>query len=100
MSTVKKQPFTTRQAAIDLLKSTEVAIQNMIAEVRRPVDPELSGSQRKAELQSIKQTAIDAKDMLQIRQQLEEMVTALDDGGQIEKQKDFGSTFAERFAKK
>lgn len=95
-----KVKFTTKQAAIDLLESTEVAINNMIAEIRKPVDPELTGSQRKAELQSIKQTAVDAKEMLQIRQQLEEMIRSLDEGNMIEEQKDFGSTFAERFAKK
>ena len=36
----------------------------MIDEIRKPVDAELSGSQRKAELQSIKQTATDAKELL------------------------------------
>ncbi len=96
----KRVKFTTKQAAIDLLESTEVAIQNMISEIRKPVDPDLTGSQRKAELQSIKQTAVDAKEMLQIRQQLEEMIRSLNEGGSIEEQKDFGSTFAERYAKK
>lgn len=96
----KRVKFTTKQAAIDLLESTEVAIQNMIAEIRKPVDPDLTGSQRKAELQSIKQTAVDAKEMLQIRQQLEEMIKSLESGNGIEEAKDFGSTFAERYAKK
>lgn len=96
----KRVKFTTKQAAIDLLESTEVAIQNMIAEIRKPVDPDLTGSQRKAELQSIKQTAVDAKEMLQIRQQLEEMIKSLELGNGIEESKDFGSTFAERYAKK
>ena len=52
----------------------EVAINNMIDEVRKPVDGELSGSQRKAELQSIKQTATDAKELLIEYQRLEQMV--------------------------
>ena len=36
----------------------------MIEEVKKPVDPEINGSARKAELQSIKQPATDAKDLL------------------------------------
>ena len=52
----KKRKFTTEEASVRLLSSMEVAINNMIDEVRKPVDGELSGSQRKAELQSIKQT--------------------------------------------
>ena len=44
--------------------SMEVAINNMIEEVKRPVDPEAGGAARKAELQSIKQTAVDCKELL------------------------------------
>ena len=51
----------------------EEAIDNMIAEIRKPVDPEINGSARKAELQSIKQTAIDCKELLVERQRLEQM---------------------------
>ena len=39
------------------MKSMETAIDNMIEEIKKPVDPEINGSARKAELQSIKQTA-------------------------------------------
>ena len=60
----KKRKFTTVEASTRLLSSMEVAINNMIDEIRKPVDGELSGSQRKAELQSIKQTATDAKELL------------------------------------
>jgi hypothetical protein len=60
----KKRKFTTVEASTRLLASMEVAINNMIDEIRKPVDAELSGSQRKAELQSIKQTATDAKELL------------------------------------
>ena len=42
----------------------EVAINNMIEEVKKPVDPDISGSARKAELQSIKQTATDCKELI------------------------------------
>jgi hypothetical protein len=40
----------------------EAAINNMIDEIKKPVDPEINGSARKAELQSIKQTAIRTDD--------------------------------------
>ena len=41
------------------MSSMEDAINNMIDEIKKPVDPEINGSARKAELQSIKQTATD-----------------------------------------
>ena len=51
------------------MASMETAIDNMIDEVKKPVDPEINGSARKAELQSIKQTATDCKEKLQKRVQ-------------------------------
>lgn len=92
--------FTTIDAAKRLLSSMETAIDNMIEEIKKPVDQELSGSQRKAELQSIKQTAVDARELLQERQRLEEMIRDLSDTGNIEEIKDFKGGFAERFVKK
>ena len=77
----------------------QVAIDNMIDEVRRPVDPEAGGSARKAELQSIKQTAIDCKELIIERQKLEQMVKQLKDNGEIEEEKDYSGGFAERFSK-
>ena len=71
----------------------------MIEEIKKPVDQELSGSQRKAELQSIKQTAVDARELLQERQRLEEMIRDLSDSGEIPEQKDFKGGFAERYSK-
>lgn len=71
----------------------------MIEEIKKPVDQELSGSQRKAELQSIKQTAVDARELLQERQRLEEMIRDLSDSGEIAEQKDFKGGFAERYSK-
>lgn len=76
-----------------------VAIDNMIEEVKKPVDPEVSGSARKAELQSIKQTAIDCKELIVERQRLEQMVKDLKQNGEIEAAKDYSSGFAERFSK-
>ena len=77
----------------------QVAIDNMIDEIKKPVDPEAGGSARKAELQSIKQTAIDCKELIIERQKLEQMVKQLKDNGQIEEDKDYSGGFAERFSK-
>lgn len=95
----KSKKFTTLDAAQRLLSSMENAIDNMILEIRKPVDQELSGSQRKAELQSIKQTAVDARELLQERQRLEEMIKTLKETGEIDEQADFSGGFAEKFSK-
>jgi hypothetical protein len=97
MSRSKK--FTTIGAAERLMNSMEIAIDNMIEEIKKPVDPEAGGSSRKAELQSIKQTAIDCKELLVERQRLEQMVKELNENGEIEKNKDYSGGFAERFSK-
>ena len=91
--------FTTIDAASRLLTAMEKAIDNMIEEVKKPVDPEAGGSARKAELQSIKQTAIDCKELLIERQKLEQMVKELRENGEIEQEKDYSGGFAERFSK-
>jgi|TARA_R110000796_G_scaffold52038_2_gene122673 hypothetical protein len=96
---MSKSKFTTIDASQRLMASMEVAINNMIEEVKKPVDPEAGGSARKAELQSIKQTAIDCKELLVERQKLEQMVKELKENGEIEEQKDYSGGFAERFSK-
>jgi hypothetical protein len=96
---MSKKKFTTIEAAERLMGSMEVAINNMIDEVRKPVDPEAGGSARKAELQSIKQTAIDCKELLLERQRLEQMIKDLQTNGEIEQAKDYSGGFAERFSK-
>lgn len=95
----KKSAFTTLEASSRLLSSMEIAINNMIEEVKKPVDSELSGSQRKAELQSIKQTAVDAKELLIEYQRLEQMVKELRTTGGIEAEQDYSGGFAEKFSK-
>ena len=95
-----KKKFTTMEASSRLLGSMEIAINNMIEEIKKPVDGELSGSQRKAELQSIKQTAIDAKELLIEYQRLEQMVKELKTSGGIEEDKDYSGGFAEKYSKK
>tara|TARA_R100000388_G_scaffold55214_1_gene40927 strand:+ start:2912 stop:3148 length:237 start_codon:yes stop_codon:yes gene_type:complete len=77
----------------------EVAINNMIDEIKKPVDPEINGSARKAELQSIKQTATDCKELLVERQRLEQMIKDLQTDGSIEEVKDYSGGFAERYSK-
>lgn len=77
----------------------EFAINNMIEEIKKPVDQELSGSQRKAELQSIKQTAVDARELIQERQRLEVMIKELKETGGVAEESDFSGGFAERFSK-
>ncbi len=77
----------------------QIAINNMIEEIKKPVDPEINGSARKAELQSIKQTAIDCKELIIERQKLEQMVKELKENGKIKEEKDYSGGFAERFSK-
>mgnify|MGYP003644013461 FL=1 len=91
--------FTTASAAKRLMTSMEQAIDNMIREIKKPVDQEINGSARKAELQSIKQTAIDCKELLIERQKLEQMLKDLSSNGKIEEEVDYSSGFAERFSK-
>ena len=94
-----KNKFTTINAAERLMRSMEVAINNMIDGVKNPVDPEINGSARKAELQSIKQTATDCKELIIQRQRLEQMIKDLNTTGEIEGSKDYTGGFAERFSK-
>ena len=82
-----------------MMASMEVAINNMIDEINKPVDPEINGSARKAELQSIKQTATDCKELLVERQRLEQMIKDLRTDGAIEEAKDYSGGFAERYSK-
>ena len=97
MSKFKK--FSTSDASMRLTKSMEIAINNMIDEIRKPVDQEITGSARKAELQSIKITATDCKELIIERQRLEQMIRDLKDKGEIEASKDYSGGFAERFSK-
>jgi len=92
--------FTTLDAAKRLMGSMEIAIDNMIEEIKRPVDSEVNGSARKAELQSIKQTAVDCKELLLERQRLEQMMKDLTMGNGVSDDKDYTGGFAEKFSKK
>ena len=92
--------FTTANAAKNLISAMEAAIQNMTEEIRKPVDPELTGSARKAELQAIKDTALACKELIVERQKLEQLIGDLEESGGFEEEKDFKGGFAERMAKK
>ncbi len=92
--------FTTIDAAQRLMVSMEEAINNMIEEIKRPVDPELNGAGRKAELSAIKQTALDCKKLVVERQRLEQMIKDLSTGGELGSENDYSGGFAERFSKK
>jgi hypothetical protein len=96
---LSRKKFTTIEAAKRLMTSMEAAIDNMIDEIKKPVDPEINGSARKAELQSIKQTATDCKELLVERQRLEQMIKDLNSNGSIEESKDYSGGFAERYSK-
>jgi hypothetical protein len=96
---MSKSKFTTINASQRLMSSMEEAINNMIEEIKKPVDPEINGSARKAELQSIKQTATDCKELIIERQRLEQMVKDLKSSGEIDEAKDYTGGFAERFSK-
>ena len=96
---MSKTEFTTIGASRRLMSSMEIAIDNMIEEIKKPVDPEINGSARKAELQSIKQTATDCKELIIERQRLAQMVKDLESSGDIKDIKDYSGGFAERFSK-
>lgn len=96
---MSRKKFTTLEASKRLMDSMAIAIDNMIDEVKKPVDPEAGGAARKAELQSIKQTAVDAKELIIERQRLEQMIKDLETNGGIEEAKDYSGGFAERFSK-
>lgn len=95
-----KVEYSTVQAAAELVEAMEVAIRNMTAEVKKPVDPDLTGSGRKAELQAIKETALACKELIVERQKLEQLIVDMRQNGEIGEDRDYKSGFAERYSKK
>ena len=91
--------FNTLSAAVKLMDAMAIAIENMIEEVKKPVDQDVNGSARKAELQSVKQTAVDCKELIRERQSLEQMVKELQENGHVQEEKDYSGGFAEKFSK-
>jgi hypothetical protein len=92
--------YTTADAARNLILAMESAIRNMTSEIQKPVDQDLTGSARKAELQAIKDTALACKELIIERQKLEELVASLDENGGFAEEADYRGGFAEKFIKK
>ena len=95
----RRKGFDTADEMRSFLYAMEGAIRNMVEEIQKPVDPELSGSGRKAELQSIKQTASDTKEMFRMRMEVENMLKELEENGGVGDDRDFSAGFAEEFSK-
>jgi len=96
----RRKKFDSIYAGEELLHAMSIAIENITEEIKKPVDKELSGSQRRSELQSIKQSAIDAKELITEYQKLEQMLKELKKTGNIKEEVDYSSGFSEKFAKK
>ena len=94
-----KYKFSTVEASERLITAMEVAIDNMIEEVKKPVDQELNGAARKAELSAIKQTAIDCKELIKEMDNLMTMINEYNSNGQIAEKTDYSAGFAEKFSK-
>ena len=97
MSRDKK--FSTVDAAKRLILSMQVAVNNMIDEIKRPVDQDSVGSARKAELQSIKQTAVDCKELILEMDRLEQFIRDMEETGKSKESVDYGAGFAEKYSK-
>ena len=95
----KSKKYNNIDTAERLMQAMQLAIENMINEIQKPVDQELSGSQRKAELQSIKQTAVDAKELIVERERLEQLIKGLKQDGEIKEERDYSGGFAEQYSK-
>jgi hypothetical protein len=96
----RKKKFTTIQAAQNLIEAMEQAIHNMTEELKKPVDPELTGAARKSELSALRDTALACKELIVERQKLEQLVGDLEESGGFEEEKDFKGGFAERNARR
>jgi hypothetical protein len=95
----RSKKYNNIDTAVRLMQAMQIAIENMIQEIQKPVDQELSGSQRKAELQSIKQTAVDAKELIVERERLEQLIKGLQQDGEIKEERDYSGGFAEQYSK-
>ena len=95
----KSKKYNNIDTAERLMQAMQIAIEHMINEIQKPVDQELSGSQRKAELQSIKQTAVDAKELIVERERLEQLIKGLKQDGEIKEERDYSGGFAEQYSK-
>jgi hypothetical protein len=81
-----------------LQKAIESAIENTTNEVARGVDPDTTGSARKAELQSIKTAALDARELIVEHQKLTTMLEELKESNSNTTEIDWSGGFAEEFS--
>jgi len=86
------------EAIKKLQKAIESAIENTTNEVARGVDPETTGSARKAELQSIKTAAFDARELIVEHQKLTSMLEELKESSRNNSEIDWSGGFAEEFS--
>src|SRR6056300_973164 len=96
----RKRLFSSVRAGEELLDAMAQAIRNITEEIKKPVDSDLTGSGRRAELKSIKESALDAKELITEYQKLETMIKELKETGGIEDVSDFSGGFSEKFAKR
>lgn len=96
----RKRQFNSIRAGEELLEAMAQAIRNITEEIKRPIDTEQSGSGRRAELKSIKESALDAKELITEYQKLETMIKELKETGGIEETRDFSGGFSEQYAKR
>lgn len=96
----RKKVFSSVKAGEELLEAMAEAIRNITEEIKRPIDTEQSGSGRRAELKSIKESALDAKELITEYQKLETMIKELKETGGIEEARDFSGGFSEQYAKR
>ena len=95
----RKKKFSAVVAYEKLLDTMEIAINNMIEEGKKEIDDELTGSQRKAELQSVKMTMVDCDELISSYHKIEQKVKQLKDSGEIAESKDYTGGMAEKYAK-
>ena len=77
----RKKIFSSVRAGQELLEAMAMAIHNITEELKKPVDKDLNGSARRSELKSIKESAIDAKELITEYQKLETMLKELKETG-------------------
>ena len=93
-----EQKFTSADATSRWIAAVETAINNMIEEVAKKPDDTISGSARKAEMQTIRDTALACKELILEREKMMNIMEDMKSGNKIEEEKDFSSSFAERNA--
>lgn len=99
MKAKPRKQFNTIEASLDLIEAMEDAIRNMTQELKKSPDQDLSGSARRAELASYKETALACKELILERQRMIEFTDDFKEKGSLNKDAgDYKGGFAERHA--